>query len=338
MKAIALISGGLDSLLAAKVIQSQGIKIIPLHFKIPFCHYDKNFSDKREALTLLIKSNLGEDLRHVDIRIEFLEMLKNPRHGFGSNMNPCIDCKIMMLVKAKGLMEEWGASFVVTGEVLGQRPMSQHRHALCLIEKKSGFEGLLLRPLSARRLPETTPEKEGWVNRSRLSDFSGRTRQPQIELARSFDLRDYPNASGGCLLTDPEFTKRLKDLISHGELSADNIELLRYGRHFRLCPDAKLIVGRNEKENTALEKLAGEKDYLFYPGEELAGPTSLGRGVFNEELIRISCAITRRYCDLNGSSGADILTRRIPEKDVRVFKASRMEEEALVRLRIPRPS
>ncbi|MFH0827515.1 MAG: tRNA 4-thiouridine(8) synthase ThiI [Candidatus Omnitrophota bacterium] len=333
MKAIALISGGLDSLLAAKLIQGQGIQVIPLHFKIPFCHYNKDLQEKTRGLSLLIKGNLGEDLKDVDIRREFLGLLERPRHGFGSHMNPCIDCKILMLAKARQLMKEWQASFVVTGELLGQRPMSQHRQALQLIEKESGLEGLLLRPLSARRLPETIPEKEGWVDRNRLSDFCGRTRRPQMELAQSLDLKNYPNASGGCLLTDPEFAKRLKDLFLHHELSMDDIELLRYGRHFRLSPDAKLIVGRNEKENAALEQRARENDFLFYPSEELAGPTSLGRGVFPEELVRISCAITCRYCDLEGAQGAEIFYRKIPQ-EAKISKVGRMEEEALLRLRI----
>jgi tRNA-specific 2-thiouridylase len=334
MNAIALISGGLDSLLAARFIQAQGIRVIPLHFKIPFCHYDKNMSDKTGALSLLVKDNLGEELRQFDIRDEFLQLLNRPFYGFGSNMNPCIDCKILMLARAKELMKELDASFVITGEVLGQRPMSQHRHALQVIERKSGLEGLLLRPLSARRLPETIPEKEGWVQRDKLLGFGGRTRKPQMELAQSFNLKNYPNASGGCLLTDIEFSKRLKDLISYHELSIDNIELLRYGRHFRLNSDTKLIVGRNEKEDMALQKVAEENDYLFYPQEELAGPTSLGRGVFNEKLITLSCEIACRYCDLNGARCADIVYTRIPEKDSKTLKVSRIEEEALKRLRI----
>jgi tRNA-specific 2-thiouridylase len=333
MKAIALISGGLDSLLAAKLIQQQGIQIIPLHFRIPFCHYNKDLQEKTQGLSLLIKDNLGEDLRDVDIRQEFLGLLEGPRHGFGSHLNPCIDCKILMLARAKEFMKEWQASFVITGELLGQRPMSQHRQALQLIEKESGLEGLLLRPLSAKRLPETIPEREGWVNRNRLLDFSGRTRRPQMALAHTLVLKNYPNASGGCLLTDPEFAKRLKDLFLHRESSMEAIELLRYGRHFRLSADTKLIVGRNEKENAALEKLAQENDFLFYPGEGQAGPTSLGRGVFNEELVRVSCAITCRYCDLDGAHDADIFYRKIP-KETKILKVKRMEEEALMRLRI----
>ncbi|KPK98231.1 MAG: hypothetical protein AMJ95_05165 [Omnitrophica WOR_2 bacterium SM23_72] len=333
MKAIALISGGLDSLLAAKLIQDQGIQVIPLHFRIPFCHYNKDLQGEAQDLSLLIKDNLGEDLKDVDIRQEFLGLLEKPRHGFGSRMNPCIDCKILMFAKARQLLKDWQAAFVVTGELLGQRPMSQHKQALQLIEKESGLEGLLLRPLSARRFPETIPEKEGWVDRNRLLDFCGRTRRPQMELAQSLGLKDYPNASGGCLLTDPEFAKRLKDLIKHQAFYMEDVELLRYGRHFRLSPEAKLIVGRNEKENIILEKLAQEDDFLFHPRENQAGPTSLGRGVFTEELVRISCAITCRYCDLEGTQDAEICYRKIPQ-EAKILKVKRLEEEGLAHLRI----
>ncbi len=155
-----------------------------------------------------------------------------------------------------------------------------------------------------------------------------------MELAQSLDLKDYPNASGGCLLTDPEFSKRLKDLFLHHESSMESIELLRYGRHFRISADTKLVVGRNKKENTILEKLAQENDFLFYPGEEQAGPTSLGRGLFNEELLRLSCAITCRYCDLDRAQEADIFYRKVSEKEAKILKVERMEEEALMRLRV----
>lgn len=333
MKAIALISGGLDSLLAASCVSRQGIEIIPIHFKIPFCHYDKSRVAATDNLAQRIKDALNLSLLQVDICEDFLKMLERPHHGFGSNMNPCIDCKILMLTKAKALMNEMGASFVITGEVLGQRPMSQHRLALEIIERKSGLEGLLLRPLTAQRLKETVPEREGWINRGALLDFSGRTRRPQIKLADSFNLKNYPNASGGCLLTDPGFAKRLKDLINHREVSDDSIELLRWGRHFRLGPEAKLIVGRNEKENNALEASAKEGDYLLYPPLEIAGPTSLGKGVFSSELIALAGAITCRYSDFDGVCIATILYRRVGEKEASV-RVSKAQENSFLHLRI----
>jgi len=287
--------------LAAKIVQGQGIETILLNFVIPFCNVSNYAGQSAQAL--------GLELRKVDIAEDFLEVLKNPRYGFGSNMNPCIDCKILMLRKAAELMKEWGASFIVTGEVLGQRPMSQHRQALNIIENRSGLEGLILRPLSAKLLDETLPEKEGWVNRSKLFNLSGRSRKPQIELAKNFRIKDYANPAGGCLLTDAGFAKRLEDLLTHNEMNIKNIELLKVGRHFRITESAKLAVGRDERENNLLEKLAEEDDYLFMP-KYTAGPVSLGRGAFNSDLIRLCCAIASRYCDRNGNSKTDIVYRK----------------------------
>jgi tRNA U34 2-thiouridine synthase MnmA/TrmU len=331
-KAIVLISGGLDSALAAKLIKEQGIEIMPLNFLIPFCHRDKNTPSEEKQRWLT--DSLGVPAKVIDISDDFLAMLRQPKHGFGSNINPCIDCKILMLRRAKELMQDWGAAFVVTGEVLGQRPMSQYRRALNIIERESGLEGLVLRPLSAKLLPETTPEKEGWVNRNRLLDFQGRSRRPQMTLADSFHIRDYPNAAGGCLLTDPEFSKRLKDLMQCGELNINNIELLKLGRHFRLNERVRLVVGRDEKENAELLRLAKDNDYLLFPNAELAGPTSLGRGEFNADLIMLASSITCRYCDLNGRPQAEIIYRRIPETEENRIKASAIFENELNSLRI----
>lgn len=332
MQAIALISGGLDSILAARLIKEQGIEVIPLNFKIPFCN-NKQSSNTKDKFSLVV-DNLGVKLKTVNISNEFLRLLKKPKHGFGSNMNPCIDCKIMMLSKAGALMQEFGAAFVITGEVLGQRPMSQNKRALEIIEKESGLQGLLLRPLSAKLLPETTPEKQGWVQRNRLLDLSGRTRRPQVDLAKEFRIENYPNAAGGCLLTDPEFSKRLKELIQHQELSMSGIELLKIGRHFRISPEAKLIVGRDEKENGLLLELAKDNDYLFMPTEEIAGPTSLGRGIFNTGLIRLACSITCRYCDLNGNTEINMVYKKIPEKEERLSLTSPILDRELNSLRI----
>ncbi|MDO8661812.1 MAG: tRNA 4-thiouridine(8) synthase ThiI [Candidatus Omnitrophota bacterium] len=306
MKAIALISGGLDSILAARIIKEQGIEVLPLNFKIPFCPRKKAGSPDN-GISSLVKRNLSEELKVVDISADFLGLLLEPKYGFGSNMNPCIDCKIFMLSKARELLQIMGAQFVVTGEVLGQRPMSQHRRALNLIEKESGLTGLLLRPLCAGLLPKTLPEKEGWVKRERLFKFSGRTRRPQMDLAQEFKMEHYPNAAGGCLLTDPGFSVRLKDLIKHQAFSLENIGLLKIGRHFRLAENAKLIVGRNEEENKELEAVSACGDYLFMPDEETAGPTCLGRGEFDDQLIKFSAQIVCHYCDLNGAVGAEII-------------------------------
>ncbi len=323
MKALALISFGLDSTLAAKIIQRQGVEVIGLYFQIPFCAAQKE-----------ILSHLGIEIKYIDIKEEFLKIIQNPRYGFGANMNPCIDCKIFMFSKAKALMPGLEAKFVITGEVLGQRPMSQNRPALELIAKRAGLEDLLLRPLSAKLLQETQPERQGWVARSKLFDFSGRSRKPQMALAKTLDIKEYPNPAGGCLLTDPQFAKRLKELMAHQELNMSNIELLKIGRHFRLAPDTKLAVGRNEKENKELANLALEGDYLFFPTDELAGPTSLGRGKFSDDLIKLSCQITCRYCDLNGATNADIVYKKVFQPEEKVLKVSAIEEKQLITLRI----
>jgi len=297
---------------------------VPLKFKIPFLHNNKEKTC----------DNPVAGLRTVDISDDFLEMLKNPEHGYGSNMNPCIDCKILMLRKAKELMPRFGAQFIITGEVLGQRPMSQNKQALDTIAKKSELEGLLVRPLSAKLLPETVPEKEGWIKRQNLLDFNGRGRRPQMELARAFGIKDYAQPAGGCLLTDPEFTKRLKDLITHKDLNIQNIGLLKIGRHFRLTPKVKLVVGRNEGENERLIEFIQDGDYLFLPNEELAGPTALGRGIFNQELIKLSCSIACGYCDLNGANNAGIVYKKIPGEEEKMLNVSAIKEDELQDLRI----
>ncbi|MBU2251012.1 MAG: 7-cyano-7-deazaguanine synthase, partial [Candidatus Omnitrophica bacterium] len=228
MKAVALFSGGLDSTLAIKVMVDQGTEVVALNFTSPFCRCQRG-----EGCSVPISSrakDLGVTFKSMYLGEEYLEIVKNPKHGYGRNCNPCIDCRILKLKKARILMETIGASFLITGEVLGQRPMSQHREALRIIEKESGLEGLILRPLSAKLFEPTLPEKKGWVNREALLDISGRTRKPQIQLADQLGIKDYPCPAGGCLLADPGFSKRLRDIFQHDEFNLDNVELLKIGR------------------------------------------------------------------------------------------------------------
>lgn len=328
MKAIALVSGGLDSILAAKVVKEQGIEVIPLRFKIPFCHKAKKQDSGKKPFADLVQEALGSGLKEEEAGDEFFNLLKSPRYGFGSNLNPCIDCKIFMLKKTKILLSDLGASFVVTGEVLGQRPMSQHRQALSAIEKRSGLEGLLLRPLCAKRLAETIPEKRGWVKRQNLYGFNGRRRTPQFELADKFGINDYAQPSGGCLLTDKQFSARLRDLMEHEGLTSESADLLKHGRHFRLSDNSKLIVGRNEEENSLLERFANGKDLIFKPEPSVAGPTALGRGEFNEDLVKLSCRITARYCDLGNS-----LTAKIMHKGS-LYEVMPLQDKELAGLRV----
>ncbi len=303
IKAIALISGGLDSLLAAKLMHDQGIEVIGLHFNIPFCKLKikESFPD------------IGIKIIEVDLKTEFLQLIQKPRYGFGSNLNPCIDCKILMFSKAKELMNELGAKFIITGEVLGQRPMSQNKQALKLIKEKSGLDDLLLRPLSAQFFPPSLAENEKWVRRDKLLNFNGRKRSAQIQLAKSLGIDKYSTPAGGCLLTDPNFCMRLEELLTHGELNLDNLELLKVGRHFRIAENARLVVGRNEFENNLLMQLAKSGDYLFHPPKNLAGPTCLARGPVNQELINLSSEIISAYTDSLSLKEIEVLYRKVPE-------------------------
>ena len=324
IKALALISGGLDSLLAARLIKEQGLEVIGVHFKIPFCKLDI----KKDLFDIGIK------LLEYDLGAEFLSLIKNPRYGFGSNMNPCIDCKILMFSKAKELLSELKADFIVSGEVLGQRPMSQNKQALGLIKQRSGLDDLLLRPLSAQFFPQSLAEREGWVKRDKLLNFNGRLRTPQMQLAKKFGISRYANPAGGCLLTDPCFSKRLKELLQHEELSLDNLALLKVGRHLRIENKSRLVVGRDESENRLLMQLAMPGDYLFLPQKDLAGPTSLARGLMTEELIYLSSQITSAYSDTLGLENMKVSYRRIPETESKVHKITCLPKSRFAHLLI----
>jgi tRNA-uridine 2-sulfurtransferase len=328
MKAISLISGGLDSTLATKVIVDQGIEVLAVNFLSPFCQCNKKGGCRYEAGE--VSRHLGITLKAVAVQEEFLEMVKAPKHGYGSNLNPCIDCRIMMLRKAKEYMENEGASFVITGEVLGQRPMSQNRNSLDVVEKESGLTGLILRPLSARLLPETIPEKMGWVNRQALLDISGRSRKPQIALVKKFGINDFPCPAGGCLLTDPGFSQRARDLLKNNEFNLHNVELLKVGRHFRFSAEAKLIVGRNEQENGRLTRLAQDADLVFIP-HEVNGPAALGRGkgFAGQDLIDLAGSIVARYCDRDGQATVAIEYGRNAVQEKHLLTSAPLTEERL---------
>lgn len=289
MKAIGLLSGGLDSQLSIRLMLEQGVEITAVHFRTIFCT-----CPTKECC----KSTLGLGISFVEFNNtkEFLEIVKDPPHGYGSGMNPCIDCRILMFKKAKRYMEEIGADFIVTGEVIGQRPMSQRRGAIELIENESGLCGLVVRPLSAQLLPQTIPEQKGWIDRNRLLAHSGRSRKLQISLASGFGMKDYPCAAGGCLLTDPGFTRRIKESFQYGEDSLSDVQLLKIGRHFRLFNKAKLVVGRNEMENKRITNLTRQGDILIEPFD-VPGPTALLR---KGEFLDLALGICARYCDGNG--------------------------------------
>lgn len=294
-KVVALLSGGLDSRLAVKMMQNQGFEVTAVAIKTPFCDFDCGRGcgfEIRETADML-----GVDLKTVYLGDEYIEMLKNPKYGYGSGMNPCIDCRAMMFKAGKKVMEDIGAEFIISGEVLGQRPMSQHGPALRTIEKESGLEGKIVRPLSGALLPPTEPERSGLIRREDLGMIRGRSRKEQLKLAQEFGFENPPNAGGGCLLTDPKFAIRSKDLFKHTETPTTNdIDLLKIGRHFRFDARTKLIVGRNKEENEMLEALALTGDVLLETREHV-GPISLLRGDDSENNLRLATAITFRYSD-----------------------------------------
>lgn len=283
-KAIALYSGGIDSLLAILLIKKQSIQVIAFKFITGF---DSKVEDNRD-----IAKKFSFELEKIDIREKFIEIVKNPKHGYGKNLNPCIDCKILMLNEAKIRMDDYKASFIITGEVLGQRPMTQRREIFSLMEKETLLKGLILRPLSAKLLFPTKPELEGVVNRELLYDIFGRTRKPQLSLAKEFGVEKIPQPAGGCLLTDPNFCKKLKDLLVNNEMSIENVELLKIGRHLRVSEKCKIIVGRDKKENETL--LKNYSGLFLYPAD-FKGPVVAVQGQYDEKEIETAASICVYY-------------------------------------------
>lgn len=287
-------SGGLDSALAVKLIHDLGIQLLAIHFAEPIC--SKAAPGAGETSTSrAVCGKLGIEYRPLVIGQEYLDMLVAPKHGYGRAFNPCTDCHTLMLIKARQLMDKEGASFVVTGEVLGQRPMSQMAERLKMVEKDSGLEGLLLRPLSAKLLLPTIPETEGWVDREKLFGISGRSRKEQLRLAAEWGIVDFTTPAGGCLLTDPSFARILRDHLKHGKLLLDDVPLLKVGRHFRLAGGGKAVVGKDHVENERLVRLRREEDAWFYPVTE-RGPSALLRGGRqDEEALRDMASIVATY-------------------------------------------
>lgn len=328
-KALALMSGGLDSTLAAKIIMDQGIEVTGLTFKSAF--FGTKNAEKMAA-------QIGLPLMIVDFTEEHLEMTKNPKHGYGKNMNPCIDCHAMMLRHAGKIMEEQGYDFIITGEVLNQRPMSQNYKALEIVKEESGYEDKILRPLSALNLPPTKMELEGLVDRSKLYGFSGKTRKPQMELAEKLGIKEYPSPAGGCSLTEPNFAARLKDLYTYDKenTGVHDIKLLRVGRHFRLSDKVKVISTRNEEEYKALKELITD-DMLVFDTAEHKGSTivlkaSKGHEPTDEE-IEMAAAIAARYS--KGKDEETVLVKYKKPKDeqhkfIRVKPASEDEIKKLM--------
>ncbi|MEM2955034.1 MAG: tRNA 4-thiouridine(8) synthase ThiI [Candidatus Nanoarchaeia archaeon] len=293
-RCLALLSGGLDSRLAIKLMQKQNIDVIALYFSLPFgtgcCMPDCafNFAQTQNIKLKIIDCTKGKLFQ------EYMALIRKPKYGYGTALNPCIDCRIFMLKKAKALMSKLKAQFIVTGEVLNERPMSQTQKMLNIIEKESNLQGKLLRPLSAKLLPETEVEKKGLIDRNKLLDIQGRSRKRQIELANKWKLK-YPTPAGGCLLCEKEFAKKLKDLFKHKKkIEPRDIELLKLGRHFRYGSN-KIIVGRNEQENKKLVALANQ-DFIFEV-KNIPSPITLLQGKATKTTNKIAAALTVSYSD-----------------------------------------
>ena len=322
VKGISLLSGGLDSLLATKVILEQGIEVMGVTFETPFFSARKAQSAAAQLkLPLLV----------LDITEEHLGMLKAPIYGYGKNMNPCIDCHTLMLKKAGSVMEERGADFVFTGEVLGQRLMSQNRRSLQIVAKNSGYESVILRPLSARLLPKTKPEMEGKVDREKLLAIQGKGRKQQLDLAKHYGIIEFATPAGGCLLTDPPFSKRLKDLFNHQkEFSTRDINLLKVGRHFREDASFKVIVGRNRMDNESISHLLENGDTVIHM-ENFPGPTVLVPHECDKKTLLFAASLCALYSDApNDREVVAIFRTKGITASVKIKAADRDDVESLM--------
>jgi tRNA U34 2-thiouridine synthase MnmA/TrmU len=322
-KALALLSGGLDSTLAVRLLLEQGVDVEAINFVSPFCLCDKGGCGASE-----VAKRFGIPLKVVSVGQDYLKVVRKPKHGYGKNMNPCIDCRIFMLKKAKKYAREIGASFIFTGEVLDERPMSQHLGTMKTIEEEARLKGRILRPLSAKLMPMTTMETEGIVDREKLMDIRGRSRKRQIDLAKRFTIVDYPCPAGGCLLTYKEFANKVRDLFNHRKrVSLKDIAQLKLGRHLRYGKN-KIIVGRNEAENKSLLQIKTRSDYYFEV-PDCGSPNTILQGPKTKEAIEKAAALTAYYSDRRDGDvlvkyGMNSLT-----KSIRVPIPSREEIEKM---------
>jgi len=323
-KAVALISGGLDSLLAARVVMEQGVHVEGINFFTGFCVEGHTHAIRKKDRAAPKRNNalwsaeqLGIKLHIIDIIDEYKDVVINPKHGYGANLNPCLDCKIFMVGKAREWIEANGFDFIITGEVIGQRPMSQRKDTMPVVARDSGAEDRLVRPLCARNLPATYPEKEGWLERERLYAFNGRSRKPQMALAKQFGFEDYAQPAGGCcFLTDKQYSVKLSDLWStrgKREYDLDDIMLLKVGRHLRPRPNFKIIVGREEGENRFMEGY--RKRFTHMLSTSHTGPLVLldGEDIRKDDL-ELAARLTARF---GQGRDAELVTVEVHDKGVK---------------------
>jgi tRNA-uridine 2-sulfurtransferase len=324
MKALALLSGGLDSTLAVKLILKQGTSVEAINFITPFCQCRKGGCGAQEAAKAF-----NIPLKVISAGPAYLRVVRNPKFGYGKNLNPCVDCRIFMLKKAKRYAKQIGAHFIFTGEVLGQRPMSQHKAALNLIEKEAGLQGKILRPLSGKLLPKAEAEIEGYIAREALRDISGRSRRAQIQMTKEFNIENYPCAGGGCLLTDKQFAAKLRDLFQHKKrVTVKEVNSLKIGRHFRFGVN-KIIVGRNENENRLLVQTKSKSDFLFEV-PNYGSPTSVLKGPKTKTAIKKAASITAFYSDRKTQQTAEVMYgKTILDKKISVILPATVEVVAL---------
>ncbi|MEF8797882.1 MAG: asparagine synthase-related protein [Candidatus Bipolaricaulota bacterium] len=329
-RCLALISGGLDSQLAAKLIAEQGNRVVGVNFRTGF------ISEDDRELYREIENDLGIEVRMLRVPEEdYLELIKSPKHGYGSAMNPCLDCRILVLREAKKYMEEISADFVITGEVLGQRPMTQRKDTMDLIKRESGLGKRLLRPLSARLLSPTLPEERGWVDRDKLLDIEGRSRKVQLKLAEKLGINHYSQPAGGCLLTEEEFGHRIREVFDHkgkDKTTVSDLKVLKYGRHFRLPDGAKAIIGRDEEENENLEEFLD--DYWSIRILGFSGPlTLITRGASESDTV-IAARLTGRYSQGRDQETLEAILERNGETKTYRIKPLERDSDLIRELRI----
>jgi tRNA U34 2-thiouridine synthase MnmA/TrmU len=312
-KAIALLSGGLDSIIAAKLIINQGIECIGVFFSTPLW---SNYEKEKTFFKQIMEENNFE-IKIIHAEDDYIDIIKNPKYGWGKNINPCIDCKIYMMKKAKKLMEELNADFIVTGEVLGQRPMSQHIRAFNLIEKEAGLAGKIVRPLSAKILPLTEAENEFLIEKNKLEDIQGRSRKIQYELAQKFNIKTHGSPAGGCLLTEEKYAKKLKDLFTYDEKpNMNDLSLLKYGRHFRY-KGIKIVVGRNSSENEEIIKF-NKSDWYLIDVPNYGSPVTLLQATDDPEILNFACQLTVYYSDCKLDEALVKYTKNNNEKFINI--------------------